>query len=392
MEENNRKLSWKNIVPELVILLVAVGVIFCHGILCSTGLDNNLRNVVTVALGFAILGYAFRQEYLNDTLAYNNSEHLMRFWGAMAIGLLISFACVFLPTGGWPFLTIFVMLTLYSSLSIGVLSSAVLLMIPTLLSGAAVGVFFLYFVSGVFAAYLFRNLENEFTIGVPWLLSMMCLFVCETANIVLMANEHLSLELFVVPAINIIISSILLVGFLNIFSRAVVYEYRESYLEINDTENPVLIEYKQENKAEYFLCIHTAYFCERIAAKLCLDVDALKCAGYYHKIYGKLTEQESTPAFPPAAAEILQEYQEKRAAVTHKETAVLVCADAIVSTVIYMFSKNKEKVVDYDAVIDAVFKKFQDGGTFNQCDITMRELKTMQKIFKEEKLYYDFLR
>lgn len=392
MEENRRKLSWKNIVPELVVMLLAAAGIYGHGLLYDTNLDVMLKNIVTVALGFAILGYAFRQEYLSDALTYNNSEHLLRFWASMILGMSIAFACIFLPTGGWPFLTVYVMLTLYSNLSVGVLASSVLLMIPTLLSGVAAGVFFLYFVSGLFAAYLFRSLENEFTIGVPWLLSMMCLFVCETANIVLMANEHLSVESFVVPAINIIISSILLVGFLNIFSRSVVYQYRENYLDINDTENPILVEYKQESKAEYFLCVHTAYFCERIAAKLDLNVDALKCAGYYHKLYGKLAGQENAPAFPPQAVAILKEYQENRTAVTRKETAVLICSDAIVSSIIYMFSKNKDKVLDYDSVIDAVFKKFQDGGTFNNCNITMLELKTMQKIFKEEKLYYDFLR
>lgn len=392
MEENKQKLTWKNIVPELLILLIAAGGIYGYGVMYSTSMDVALRNMVTVALGFAILGYAVRQEYLNQMLAYNNCEHLLRFWIFVAIGLMVSFACVFLPTGGWPFLTVFVMLTLYSSLSVGVLSASVLLMIPTLLTKADVGVFFLYFVSGIFAAYLFRKLENEFTIGLPWFLSMLCLFVCETANIVLMANEHLSFELFVIPIINIIISSILLIGFLNIFSRTVVYQYRECYLEINDTEYPVLVEYKQSDREEYFLCVHTAYFCERIAGKLSLDVDALKCAGYYHKLYGKLKDRESAPAFPPGAVRILREYQEKKAAVTHKETAVLLCSNAIVSAMIYMFSRNKEKALDYDPVIDAVFNRFLEAGTFNHCDVTMAELKTMQKIFKEEKLYYDFLR
>ncbi|MBE5883184.1 MAG: hypothetical protein E7291_01990 [Lachnospiraceae bacterium] len=392
MEENRRKLTWKNILPELGIMLLAATGIYIHGLVNSTNMDVILRNMVTVALGIAILGYALRQEYLNYMLAYNNSEHLLRFWVAVVIGLLISFACIFLPMAGWPFLTIYVMLTLYSSLSIGILSGSVLLIIPTLLATATADVFFLYFVSGVFAAYLFRNLENEFTIGIPWLLSMMCLLVCETANIVLVANEHLSFELFVVPIINIIISSILLIGFLKIFSATVVYQYRESYLDINDTENPILVEYKQNNRTDYFLCVHTTYFCERIASKLSLDIDALKCAGYYHKLYSKLAGQENAPAFPPQAVAILQEYQEKRNAVEHKETAVLLCADAIVSTIIFMFSKNGDKVLDYEQVIDAVFKKFYDAGTFHNCDITMRELKTMQKIFKEEKLYYDFLR
>lgn len=392
MEENNLKLTWKNIVPELLVMILAGGSMFGHGFLSSASVDVTMRNIVTVVLGIAIVGYALRQEYLNSLLAYNNKEHLLRFWVAVIIGFVIAFACIYLPAGGWPFLTVYVMLSLYSSLNIGVTTASVLLLIPTLLSGASVGIFFLYFISGIFAAYLFRNLENEFKIGVPWLLSMMCLLVCETANVVLAANEQLSMELFIVPVINMIITTILLIGFLNIFSRTVVYQYRENYLEINDTENPILAEYKQKDRTEYFQCVHTAYFCERIARRLALDVDALKCAGYYHKLYGQLIQQEKAPAFPPEAVLILKEYQEKRANVMHKETAVLLCADAIVSAISFMFSKSKEKILNYDSVIDAVFKKFLDAGTFNECDITIYELKTMQKIFKEEKLYYDFLR
>lgn len=394
MVENNLKLTWKNIVPELLLMIPAAGGIYGHGYIYATSIDITMRNIVTVVLGFAIVGYALRQEYLNHLLEYNNKDHILRFWVAAVVALLFSFACIFLPTGGWPFLPVYVMLSLYSSLNVGVSAASVLLIIPTLLSGASIGVYFLYFISGMFAAYLFRNLENEFKVGLPWFLSMLCFLVCETANVVLMTNEHLSLELFIVPFINIIISTILLIGFLNLFSRTVVYQYRDSYLEINDTENPVLSEYKQKNRAEYFLCIHTAYFCERIAGRLSMNVDALKCAGYYHKLYDKPDWQDTdtTPAFPPQAVLILKEYHEKKARVMHKETAVLLCADAIVSAVIFMFSRNKEKSLDYDSIIDAVFQKFMDAGTFNECDITMRELKTMQKIFKEEKLYYDFLR
>ena len=277
-------------------------------------------------------------------------------------------------------------------MSVGVLAASVLLMISVFMADAAAGIFFLYFISGIFGASLFRHLKNGFTIGVPWFLSMLCLLVCETANIVLTINEQLSFEQFLVPGANLVVSSVLLLGILKWFSGKVVYQYREFYLEWNDTENPVLTEYKKTDREAYFVCVHTAYFCERIARKLSLDADAIKCAGYYHKMekeYEVLLEEHH---FPPMAKLILQEYHTRKNAVIHKETAVLLCSNSIVNSMMYVFSKNKDKQPDYDQVIDTVLKKFHEAGTFRNCNISMQELNTMQKIFKEEKLYYDFLR
>ena len=68
------------------------------------------------------------------------------------------------------------------------------------------------------------------------------------------------------------------------------------------------------------------------------------------------------------------------------------CSDAVVAAVTLFLSKNGDEHPDYDKIIDVVFGHLIDSGTFNNCDISLRELKTMQKKFKEEKLYYDFLR
>jgi hypothetical protein len=114
--------------------------------------------------------------------------------------------------------------------------------------------------------------------------------LCETANVVLPANARLNAELFVIPTANVIISCLLLVGILKLFSGMVIYKYRLKYLELNDNESPVFLEFKEKNKEEYMHMIHTTYFCERIALRLSFDVDALKCAGYYHKLVDKQKE------------------------------------------------------------------------------------------------------
>ncbi len=330
------------------------------------------------------------QGVVDSRLDYDNGEHLMRFWTAVWCSLLFSLACAFLPAGGWPFLAVFVVLSLFSNLSVGIVFSGVFLMIATLW-GQSVGIFFLYFISGVFAACLFQHLEQEFAIGIPLFLSLFCLLLCETANVVLLANEHLSLEQFLVPAANLIVSGILLLGILKIFSGTVVFRDRVKYLELNDTENQVLVKYREEDRSEYFLCVHTAYFCERIANMLELDRDALKCAGLYHRKGWDLMQETPDMEFPAGASEILEEYKGTRK-YKKAETAVLYCSDAVVSAILLLLQKEPEKKPDYEQVIDRIFERIREKGIFSECDLSLRDWNRMQKIFKEEKLYYDFLR
>lgn len=271
------------LLPEILTVLTGSAAVYGLGLWGKQlSVENALRDAVMAALGLAVAGFILRREVLDHHLDYDNGEHPMRFWIAVWCSFVFSAACAFLPAGGWPFLAVFVLLSLFSNLPVGIVFSGVFLMIATLW-GQSVGIFFLYFISGVFAACLFQHLEQEFAIGIPLFLSLLCLLLCEVANVVLLANEHLSLEQFLVPAANLIVSGILLLGILKIFSGTVVFRDRVKYLELNDTENQVLIKYREEDRSEYFLCVHTAYFCERIANRLELDKDALKCAGLYHR-------------------------------------------------------------------------------------------------------------
>ena len=95
--------------------------------------------------------------------------------------------------------------------------------------------------------------------------------------------------------------------------------------------------------------------------------------------------------FPKGARTILEEYTTKKK-YHHKETVVLYCSDAIVSAVLLLLQKEPDKKPDYDQVIDKIFERIWQKEIVSECDMTLHEWKRMQKIFKEEKLYYDFLR
>ncbi len=398
MAENRRKPGWKLFPAELAILILGGAGMWFLGGIRQMAADKLLGGCVMTVLGLAVTGYHFRRAYLWGELDYNNGEHVFRFWLCMGIGLAIAFACGFLPVAGWPYLLVYVMLALFSNMSTGMLAATMLLAVSATLSGSAEGLV-LYLVCGAFSVTLFRRLERDFKFGIPFFLSILCLLVCETANVVLTANARLDPELFVIPAANMIISGILLVGCLKLFSSMVVYQHREDYLDINDTENPVLARFREENRKEYMYAVHTTYFCERIAARLTLDADALKCAGYYYRLGGRLEEMAAENGFPlekkfpPAAREILEEYRERdRKPVVRKETAVLICAEAVVTAVSGKFEKDPGEEVDYDLLVDGIFEGLLSGGGLDQCGITIGEFRRMQRLFKEEKLYYDFLR
>lgn len=372
--------------------LITVGILGM-GLLCRIRKqpgDRLLGNCVMILLMLAVVCFHLRREYVNDSLDYDNGKHIFRFFLCLGIGLAAAFACGFLPVGGWPFLLVFIMLSLFSNMSVGLLASTCLLLVSVLLSGSDAGGFALYFVSGVFAVTLFQRLGKDFKIGVPVFLSILCLLVCETANVILVANERPDFESFVIPVANMIVSSVLLLGCLKMFSSMVVYRHREKYLDIIDSENPVIARLRERDRNEYMHCVHTTYFCERIGKRLGLEVEALKSAGYYYRLGGELTQMLEDEQFPPNAREILLDYRNRQAGMKKKETAVLYCADMVVGSVKTAIESEGE--VNFDRLIDAIFSRLFRDKVFDKCEISVGELRTMQQIFKEEKLYYDFLR
>lgn len=379
------------ILTELgIMVLGGCGVLLVEW-LRNTEPDRLLSDLVMTTVGLAVIGFQLRQEYVRGNLDYNNEKYPFRFWLCVCIGLMIAFACVFLPAAGWPFLTIFVMLALFSNMSTGILASSVLLMISVILSGATMNYFAIYFVSGCFAVALFQHLEIDFAIGIPLTMSILCLLVCETANVVLLTNARPDVEMFLIPAANIIINSIMLVVGLKLFSSMVIYQYRVNYLEINDMENDALVKFKEKSRDDYFICIHTAHFCDLICKKLDMDENMLKCAAYYHRIGEELPGLMISKHFPPKLREILEEYETKKPP-KNKETVILACSDQVVSSITRKLRENGDTPIDYKAFIDELFEKLINDGYFWQCNMSMQEFRAMHQIFREEKLYYDFLR
>lgn len=400
MEENKKKNKAGAGVLSVVMFVVTIMVVAVAGLLRWQNQTEMISNLVFLILGTGTLLFliAFCREH--TTYDYDNGENPGRFLIVWFAGLVLAVACAYLPMAGWPFLAVFIGLSLFSNMSIGMTAGTLLLFVTVTLSEQGIVAFMLYFLCGVAGICLFGRLDENYKIGIPLFISMLLLVVAQTAGVVLYANEKLRPELFAVPFINVIVSTILLIILLKIFSAVVIYRYRDKYLEINDQEYPLLAEWKKTSREEYYRAIHTAYFCDRIARKLHLDADAAKTAGYYHRYckgqsghawenMEKLCEEYN---FPPAAGKILQEYLSKNKEYLAKETAVLCFSDAVISSVLFLFAKQPDTEIDYEQLVETVFRKKLESGVLKNNSITLREITIMKNVFQEEKLYYDFLR
>jgi len=360
-----------------------------------------IRITILALLGCGIVLFLYAEGRSKKSLLYDNDEHYGRFIGLYFIGLIVALLFPFLPEHGWMYLIIFVVMGLTSNRSVGICTGGMLLMISVLLSTApAISVFFTYFLSGVIGIILFSSIDEDFRIGLPMLISLTLNFVCIIVNLVMMGVTEISFEISFIIFANILVCLLLLLVFMRYFSTNVVHLDRDRYMEINDPECPILVELKKKSISEYYQAVHTAYLSDKIAKKLELDDMATKTCGYYHKI-GTLRGENSWEViyeicreykFPRPAINLLKEYTDRDTTLMSKEAVVVLFADTLVASLLYLFSKNPKVKPDYNEIIEAIYEKKVDSGIMDKSLITMGEMKEIRKMLKEEHLYYDFLR
>lgn len=362
--------------------------------------EELISDTIMAGIAGAVVVYLQFHMMLDHRYGYDNELHWKRFylilWGGLGAALMFPF----LPVSGWPYLIVFILLSMYGNLVSGFVSGTMLLMLSVLLT-PEIGfhVFFLYFLSGLIGVILFNGIDSDFKVEVPIFITMLFFGVLLMADIVLFENRSLSGELFIVPVINILVCFFLLLLVLKTFNTQVVNPYRGRYLEINDQQHPLLIELKQKSRDTYMEAIHTVHFAERIADKIGCDVDKVKTASYYYQI-GTLRGEnnwENVKAivlenhFPQEAVDLLEECLTHREAVLHKEAAIVLLSDSVIRVILAAHRKMPNSKPDYQKLISVLFDQKVEAGFLNQCDISIREFLELKQIFLEENLYYDFL-
>ncbi len=360
-----------------------------------------VKMIILIMIACGCMFFVIEVSRQKQLFLYDNAENFHRFTFFYLFFLIAVAVLPLLPEGGWPYLVIFVSLMLFSDQLIGMCAGSTLLLMTFMLSGCeSTDIFIIYFLCGVTGGIMFSYLTESFKVGLPLLISLLMQFLGLCIHEVLMVNESLHIQMFIIPLGNIMICLILLMIVLRYFSFTVINKTRDIYMDINDPECPLLVKLKEHSKEEYYHAIHTAYLCDRIAKKLGLNDAVAKAGGYYHKI-GILKGESSWEnakeileenQYPEMVLNILKEFLDKQEKIIMKETVVLLMADTVISSISYLFSKDSTAKIDYEKLVQAVFKKKTEGGLLNSSSISIGELEEMKKILTEEKLYYDFLR
>ena len=400
---NQKKNPEKNIalIKKIIISFLAITFMtFVTGAMTyiiNRPVSEIIRNTITFLWSTLVILFLWYQSKLHNNLEYDNAHHPLRFLVVFTICFGLSMAMVFAPTSSWVFLSIMVVLAMFSNTIIGLTAGSILLLITSSLSFSAdMYVFYLYFMIGLIGVSFFRNLDLDFRVAGPLFLSGIASLVLQSAYIVIFENQPFSLSIMFMPILNVFINMVLLFLSLKFFSKLSMYLLQDKYSDINDQEFPIMAELKKNNKESYFEAIHTAYLGERIARKLNINDKAVKGCCYYYKLAGNIIEASDGTMvpiseyydFPEDLKDLIRECD--RGIYGSKESCVVLTSNKIIRSIL-MAGKNNSSI-PYEDIIDAVFVQMIHNNLLESCDISIRELKMMKKIYIEEKLYYDFLR
>ncbi len=330
---------------------------------------------------------------------YNNEQHKLRFALIFLGCICLMLFCCMIPPLLWLYLPIGVSLMLFSHRPQAISGLLLLLTAQYYLCGMTAEVFVTMTLIGLSGILLFGFLDEEFLFGMPlfaaMLLQTLLLFSMEYS-----VRGEFIFRTFVFTGTNLLVSFLLLTGLLKYLSFRVLHKSTDRFSEINDPEFELLVQLKEKNLRAYYHAVHTAHFCEKLAEKIGADPQLCKAGGYYHKI-GRMRGQSNLVnalkiaeeySFPPSLISLLREYGSKNTTLRSKEAAIVLISDAMVSSVMFLFEKNKDARLNYEQLVSVVFAKQLESGYLDECDLTMSELSTIKRCFMEEKLYYDFLR
>ena len=168
-----------------------------------------VKIVILSCVSTGCVVFAIEESRILDGFLFDNSENLWRFTILYFFFLTGSVVFPMFPAGGWPYAAIFTGLMLFSGQLIAVCAGCNLLFVSMLLSPSASNdLFMIYFVSGVAGVLLLSGLDESFRVWLPLMISLMVQFVCLCLHEVLMVNEAFHPEMFLLPAVNILVNLI----------------------------------------------------------------------------------------------------------------------------------------------------------------------------------------
>jgi membrane-associated HD superfamily phosphohydrolase len=280
------------------------------------------------------------------------------------------------------FFTPYLSLFFYSDAVTGIMSSTFLLSLAVLLDGGTITVFFLYFLSGIITIAVFRTVTQEFKVQAQFII-LLSSYILLHGIFSILPMKQLYVQDLLMIILNVFISTILLFFVFWIYSVTVVHKNLPKYMEMNDPEFIVMKDLKDHNKTEYYKLIHTAYLSEKLARELGANLGLIRGLSYYHQlgISRNRNMEKSTDeilqfakkyTIPYELYQLLLEFHDKKKPYKSREAIIVTLSDQVVSSILYLFAKDKDSHVDYHQLVEVLFKKKMENGFFLESDLTIK--------------------
>lgn len=395
-----KSVKGKFILTTLLIFIFTIALYVFASFFYGKSSGEIIRNGIFSVFFSMGLCYIYYCSFKLEKLNYDNNTHPFRLLIVYFIGLILTLVFPFIDKKGWFFLSIAVALLVFSNTIISVFSvSGFIFMALLLCKDPDLVTVFVYLFTSLIGIMLFVEIDKGFHVAPAILISTLTLFVFEVAGFVFLENEELSAEQFVMPIVNVAINSITMYFFLKYFNVKILNRFRNRFLEINDQEYKALVELKAVSIDEYFRSIHTAYLTERMANAIGCDVDVAKNVAYYHRIKKVFSYSEADCKrfveendFPPKASKQLLDFLNKDAKLITKEAGIVYISDKFISTVMSVFSKDKNAKINYEELVETMFEKSFFVEALEDSDLSRKDFRLIKDIILKETLYYDFLR
>lgn len=393
--ETSFNFIYKILIP-IVNLIVLTGASFILGF----ELELYVRNLIIIGLISIALIYVLDADYREGRFLFSNAFFLNRFFVTYLICAIGAGICAFLPSYGWIYLAMFVALALFSSMMGGFIAGFLLLCMSILLSGESAFLLIEYAIPGIMGILLFSRITNELKIIYPILVSVLFQYLMICNGQLLLVNKTANAYMFVMPLINVIITVIMLLFAVKVLSVTFSYEVSDRLLDVIDLEFELLTELKNASKDDYDHSIFTAVLCSKMALRLNLSEPLTKALGYYHRIgairgdnsWSSVNDILTSHDIPSEVVGLLEEYMNSERELKSKEVVVLLFADTVISSVKYLFDKNKDVTIDYEKLITSIFDKKIESGIISNSKISYEDINIMREVLIGERLFYDFLK
>lgn len=407
MNEIKLKLDPVRIKLYTYIFFITIAVIGFGSLFLGFDAAMILQNIITVIFSMGTAVIVILQSDIRKDYLFDHAEHPARLMISYMVCLILMAVLNILSSdilpnecvSLFPYMSVAVLFTLLSNFEIGITLYAHFILISSLLLRLDFGLSFMnLFLFGIIGCCIVRSAVKTFHIWQFMGIMSVQYIVLYIAYHFLDKFDILKDGLWFAGSLVTNLTTLYLILYLA--DRKMIHKYVSKYQEIMNPEYPLLLELKEKAKSDYYNAVHTAYLSDRVARLLEADCLLAKAGGYYHKIgilrakshVAKSLDIGKENQFPEPLIQLIHEYTGRYETPKTVEAVIVMLSDAIVTSILYMYDKNPEQKLDYDKIIEAIFKKKYESGILQDSGISLKDLHKMKEYYKSEALYYDFLR